>query len=276
MGRSKPVTEFLDHAWPPVKPEKLVAEFLADPADDLLTPQEQDLLRRAKSTRWTAADTVLIDEVTGLLERTASFGHIVIDEAQDLSPMQARALARRSGHGSLTVLGDLAQGTAPWAARDWADTLAHLDKRDGKVVPLTTGFRVPATVLTLANKLLPELDVVVPAAKSLRRDGSLEVEESGDVVGTVARLLLREGSVGVIVPDAQVDRLKGKLPDDPRLDLVPVSLVKGLEYDHVLLFEPADIVAAEAKGLNRLYVALTRAVTSLTVLHTKPLPAALL
>jgi DNA helicase IV len=276
MGKVKSVAEFMDHCWPAVKPEKVVAEFLADPTDDLLTEAEQEMLRRPKSLKWTPADAVLIDEVAGLLDRTASFGHIVIDEAQDLSPMQARAIARRSGHGSLTVLGDLAQGTAPWSARDWRDTLSHLDKADGKIVPLSTGFRVPEAVLVLANRLLPSLDVMVPPARSLRRDGSLEIRESGEVAVAVAELLTREGSVGVIVPDALASRVKGQLPDDPRLEVVPVSMVKGLEYDHVLVFEPADIVEAETKGLNRLYVALTRAVTSLTVLHTKPLPAALL
>ncbi|HCT80158.1 MAG TPA: AAA family ATPase [Micromonosporaceae bacterium] len=269
VARSKPVLAFLDHSWPIVKAEKVVAEFLAEP------PAGWEKLQRAKSPKWTAADAVLIDEVAGLLDRTPSFGHIVIDEAQDLSPMQARALARRSGHGSLTVLGDLAQGTSPWAARDWKDTLVHLDKADGRVIPLSTGFRVPEAVVEVANRLLPSLGVSVPPAKSLRRDGWLEVRESGDVMQAVSELLAREGSVGVIVPDAALDRINAKVPDDPRLDVVPVSMVKGLEYDHVLVFEPADIVAAETKGLNMLYVALTRAVTSLTVLYTKELPAAL-
>lgn len=268
MARGKEVAAFLDQSWPAVKPEKVVAEFLADP------PEGWEALRR-KTNRWTAADAVLIDEVAGMLDRTASFGHIVIDEAQDLSPMQARALARRSGHGSLTVLGDLAQGTTPWAATDWHDTLAYLDKPGGKVVPLSTGFRVPQAVVRLANRLLPDLGVTVEPARSLRHDGSLEVEESNDIPAAVERLLRREGSVGVIVPDAVEAKVKAKLPDDPRLEVVPVKLVKGLEFDHVLVFEPADIVAAEPKGLNRLYVALTRAVTSLTVLYTKELPVAL-
>jgi DNA helicase IV len=268
VARSKEVLAFLDHSWPAVKPEKVVAEFLADP------PPGWEALQR-KTTRWTAADAVLIDEVAGLLDRTPSFGHIVVDEAQDLSPMQARALARRSGHGSLTVLGDLAQGTTPWAATDWRDILIHLDKAGGQIVPLSTGFRVPEVVLTLANNLLPELGVNVEPATSLRHDGNLEVLESNDIPSAVGRLLQREGSVGVIVPDALEAQIKSKLPDDPRLEVVPVKMVKGLEFDHVLVFEPADIVAAEPKGLNRLYVALTRAVTSLTVLYTKELPVAL-
>ncbi len=76
--------------------------------------------RTVKTAKWSAADTVLIDEAAGLIDRLASFGHVVVDEAQDLSPMQCRLIARRSEHGSITLLGDLAQGTAPWAARDWS------------------------------------------------------------------------------------------------------------------------------------------------------------
>ncbi|WP_170318795.1 HelD family protein [Allorhizocola rhizosphaerae] len=267
MGKAKPVTEFLDSCWPAVKPEQVVAAFLAEPPDGF------ELLKRA-TTRWTAADAVLVDEVAGMMDRMPSFGHIVIDEAQDLSPMQARALARRSTHGSLTVLGDLAQGTTPWAARDWRDVLADLDKESGQVVPLSTGFRVPEKVIELANRLLARLDVEVPPATSLRADGSLEIRESGDVAGAVAGLLAREGSIGVIVADASVSSVRALAPEDQRVDVVPVTLVKGLEYDHVLVVEPADIVEAEERGLHRLYVALTRAVTSLTVLHTKPLPEA--
>jgi DNA helicase IV len=209
--------------------------------------------------------------------------------------MQARAIARRSEHGSITLLGDLAQGTAPWAASDWRVTLAHLGKPDAAVVPLTVGFRVPEAVLALANRLLPALAVDVPEAVSLRRDGALiitEVPEPSDLdaetLVEVTAALGHEGSVAVIAADTAVDRLRGHLtaagidnavPDDidsdARVTVVPATLVKGLEYDHVVVHEPADIVAAEARGLNRLYVVLTRAVSRLTVVHAKPLPDAI-
>jgi DNA helicase IV len=276
MAKVKPVAEFLDHCWPAVKPANVVAEFLAGPDTDIFTEEERNLLRRTKSARWTAADAVLVDEVAGMLDRMPSFGHIVIDEAQDLSPMQARALARRSSHGSLTVLGDLAQATTPWAARDWRDTLAHLDKESGTVVPLSTGFRVPGKIIELANRLLPALDVAVAPAVSLRHDGWLEITESVDVTSAVAALLERDGSVGVIVADASAAGVREKLEPHERLEVMPVSMVKGLEYDHVVVVEPAEIAEAEARGLHRLYVALTRAVTSLTILHARPLPLALL
>lgn len=303
MGKVAPVTAFLESCWPAVTAESLVVALLTDPslAGDLLTEAERETIRwvkppkTVKSAKFSAADLVLIDEAAGLLEREASFGHVVVDEAQDLSPMQARAIARRSEHGSITLLGDLAQGTAPWAATDWRDILVHLGKPDAAVVPLTVGFRVPEAVVTLANRLLPALGVNVPEAVSLRRDGDLTVigvPEPADLdprtLAEVTAALAHEGSVAVIAADTAVDRLRGHLDaagiehataddvDSPaRVRVVPATMVKGLEYDHVVVHEPADIVDAEPKGLNRLYVVLTRAVTRLSVLHSKDLPEAL-
>lgn len=303
IARARPLTAFLDATWPAVTPEALVFRLLSDP--DLLAetgagifePAEQHLLRwpkpprSARTAAFSPADAVLIDEVAGLLDRIPSYGHVVVDEAQDLSPMQARVLARRSSHGSLTVLGDLAQGTAPWAAVDWGTTLAGLGKPEAPVIPLTTGFRVPAAVLALANRLLPALGVDVPAAVSLRRDGELNVRSVAGAELTAAlqtetrAALALEGSIGIIAPDAAVPHLVTGLtaaglaiedvtdPDgSARVSVVPASLAKGLEYDHVIVVEPAAIVAAEPRGLHRLYVVLTRAVSRLTVLHADPLP----
>ncbi|MEV0327162.1 AAA family ATPase [Micromonospora echinospora] len=304
MGKARPVSAFLDAVWPALTPEGLVHRLLADPqllaeaADGLLTPAEQALLtwakpaRTAKATRWSAADAVLVDEAAGLIERPAGYGHVVVDEAQDLSPMQCRVIARRSEHGSVTLLGDLAQGTAPWAATDWRESLAHLGKPDATVVPLTVGFRVPAVVVAFANRLLPALAVDVPPAESLRRDGTLDVRTVTDLtaatVAEVRAALTHDGSVGVIAADDAVDGLRAALDaagvptggaDDveaaARVTVVPATLVKGLEYDHVVVVEPTAIVAAEPRGLHRLYVVLTRAVSRLAVLHTTPLPAPL-
>jgi DNA helicase IV len=295
MGRSRPVTGFLDAVWPAVTPEQLVYDVLVDPPDTVLTPAERDEIRWVKpprsprAARWTAADAVLIDEAAGLIERAPSFGHVVVDEAQDLSPMQCRAIARRSEHGSITLLGDLAQGTAPWAARDWRETLAHLGKPDARVVPLRTGFRVPEVVLELANRLLPALSVDVPEAVSLRHDGALAVHRVEDLekatVAAVRAALDHDGSIGVIAADPAVPGLAEALgaaglaaggpDDDQRVTVLPATLAKGLEYDHVIVVEPADIVAAEPRGLHRLYVVLTRAVSRLDVLHRQPLPSPL-
>ncbi|MEV5148810.1 AAA family ATPase [Streptomyces sp. NPDC052727] len=299
VERCRPLTEQLDAVWPKVRPEQLLTELLTDgealgrAAEGLLDPDEQAALlwprppRSYKSARWSAADLVLLDELAGLVEHPAGYGHLVVDEAQDLSPMECRAIARRAAFGSLTVLGDLAQGTTPWAARDWSVPLRHLGRPDAAVVPLTTGFRVPAAVLALANRLLARLDVAVPAATSLRTDGELTLRPTEDPLGTtvtaVRDALAREGSVGVVTADADTDRVRAALgragldPAGPgtlgaRLTVVPASMVKGLEYDHVIAVEPAAVAEAEERGAHRLYVVLTRAVSRLDVVHSRPLP----
>ncbi|ADG73404.1 conserved hypothetical protein [Cellulomonas flavigena DSM 20109] len=303
-SRSRPVTRFLDAVWPTVAPEQLLHRLLSDPAvlaaaaEGVLTDEEQRLLqsrvpaRTYRRERWSSADAFLIDEVAGLVERPRGYSHIVADEAQDLSAMQCRALARRSVHGSLTVLGDLAQGTTPWAARSWHDTMTHLGRPDAALVPLTTGFRVPSVVMDLANRLVPELGLDVPLATSLRHDGSLRVCRVHDVVAAAVdecrSALAREGSIGLVAPDSLVDDVAAALAaaglawnhaDDLAgehpLTVVPATLAKGLEFDTVVALEPARVVAEERRGLNRLYVVLTRAVSDLVVLHRDPLPPAL-
>ncbi|MFJ9442476.1 HelD family protein [Kitasatospora sp. NPDC101235] len=306
IGRCRPVAAFLEAAWPDLRPEAVVAALLSDPAvlaeaaDGVLGPEEQAAIlwrrppRSERSAPWSEHDLMLLDEVAGLVERPAGFGHVVVDEAQDLSPMQCRAIARRSAFGSLTVLGDLAQATAPWAARSWSEQLAHLGKPQAAVVSLTTGFRVPAAVTALANTLLGALDVDVPPAVSLRQDGELTVRQvaggslGGAAVAAVRAALEREGSIAVIAADgavaeaAEALRAAGiptgeaeQVGTTARVTVLPASLVKGLEYDHVVVLEPAAIVEAEARGLHRLYVVVTRAVSRLDVLHSRPLPAPL-
>ncbi|WP_079036732.1 HelD family protein [Streptomyces silaceus] len=299
IGRARPVSAFVDAAWPKVRADEVLAalftdaDALAAAADGVLDAGEQTALlwakppRSYKSAKWSAADLILLDEIEGLLERPAGYGHIVVDEAQDLSPMECRAIARRADFGSLTVLGDLAQATTPWAARSWPELLAHLGKPDATVTPLTTGFRVPRAIVGLANELLARLDVDVPPARSMRGDGELRVQEVPDVdaatVDAVRGALGREGSIGVIAADADVDRLRAALdaagieaagPDElgARVTLLPATVAKGLEYDHVVAVEPAAVAEAEARGLHRLYVVLTRAVSRLDVLHSRPLP----
>ena len=308
------VTPFLEAVWPAVRPEEVLCELLADGrrAGALLTPGEQEAItwagppRTYKSAKWSAADLVLLDEIAGLIERPRGYGHVIVDEAQDLSPMQCRAVARRSEHGSITVLGDLAQGTTPWAARSWPDRLVLLGKPEARVIALTTGFRVPAEVVALANRLLAALDVDVPATRSYRSDGRLRITRVSDpaaapdgepaggpgvglcvglgvglgrgVVAAVREALGFEGSIGVIAADADAAGLTEALWDagldlGGRVAVVPVGTAKGLEYDHVVVAEPAAIAEAEQRGLNHLYVALTRAVSRLDVVHTRPLPS---
>ncbi|MET8981324.1 AAA family ATPase [Streptomyces sp. NPDC004539] len=281
------VSGCVDAVWPKLRAEELVYELLCGggelsrSADGVLSADEQAALawarpaRSWKSVRWSAADLVLLDEVAGLLAHPAGYGHVVVDEAQDLSPMECRAIARRVEYGSLTVLGDLAQGTTAWAARSWREQMAHLGKPDAVVVPLAVGFRVPGVVLDLANRVLKRLDVDVPAARSLRGGGELlvtrvEGELYDGVSDAVRRALKGEGSVGVVVADGEVERFQGVLEE--RVEVVGAGTVKGLEYDHVVVVEPMAIVEGEERGWHRLYVVLTRAVSRMEVVHGRGLP----
>ncbi|WP_234426102.1 HelD family protein [Streptomyces kebangsaanensis] len=305
VARNPAVKAAVKAIWPPVDPAKLVlrlltdADFLATHADGILTEEERKTIlwarpvRSVKSARWSAADAVLIDEATDLTERTPSLGHVVLDEAQDLSPMQYRAVGRRCTTGSATVLGDLAQGTTPWATRTWEEALAHLGKSDAVIEELTAGFRVPTDVIAYASRLLPHIAPGLTPVASIRENpGFFEVRTAAgdaEVVAACEELLRHEGSVALIAADPRVPALAEALtaagvpylpPGEEttartRLTLVPASLAKGLEYDYVVLDEPRAVVDAEPDertGLRRLYVSLTRAVSGLIVTHTAPLP----
>ena len=212
--------------------------------------------------------------------------------------MQLRAVGRRASTGSVTVLGDLAQATTPWATSSWAESMSHLGHPDADVEELVAGFRVPGAVIDFAARLLPSIAPHLTPPHSVRRNrGALDLRRSSrpsvDLTAATSEALDREGTVGVIVPDDAVPNVRTSLEGagirydllgedaqifDARVDLVPASLAKGLEFDHVVLLEPAEIVAGEpdqVTGLRRLYVCLTRAVTSLVVVHAHPLPGAL-
>nr|WP_256103515.1 UvrD-helicase domain-containing protein [Streptomyces sp. ODS05-4] len=308
VARNPAVKALVKAVWPVVEPARLVWRLLSDPeflavhAEGLLDADEQKAVlwekpaRSVRSVKWSAADAVLVDEVADLVARTPSLGHVVLDEAQDLSPMQYRAVGRRCSTGSATVLGDLAQGTTPWATGSWAEALAHLGKPEALVEELTAGFRVPREVIAYASRLLPHMSPGLARVRSVREaPGSLAVREAAAdgrdaaVVAACAESLRREGSIGLIAADARVPALAAALAAaglghlapgeettaEVRLTLVPASLAKGLEYDHVVLDEPAAVVDGEPDertGLRRLYVALTRAVSGLVVVHSAPLP----
>ncbi|WP_211659238.1 HelD family protein [Phytoactinopolyspora halophila] len=292
MKRDPNVKEFFDAVWPRLTAKKVFRKLTTDEAfrsevcAGLLTADEIELLRAGKGAKHSAADILLLDEIQAQLRPLPpeqTYAHIVVDEAQDLSPMQCRAVARRNKARSLTVLGDLAQGTTPWAARDWHIQMAHLGHDAAEHTELTTGYRVPAEIVELGNRLLPHLDVTVSAARSIRSGGAVDVNRADDVVTATAdaveRALLEDGLVGVIAPDNILDAVQAILPAGDRVELVASALAKGLEYDHVVLVEPADVVMAISGGVSRpdvglrhLYVALTRAVSRLTIVHAQPLP----
>ncbi|GAA2757694.1 HelD family protein [Actinopolymorpha rutila] len=317
VARSRPVKALVDQVWPKVTPEQVLFRLLSDAAflaaaagADLAEDERAELAwakppRSAKSAKWSPAELVLLDELTDLIERRAgSLGHLVVDEAQDLSAMQLRALGRRCRTGSATVLGDLAQATSAWTTGSWEQVFEHLEMPGTRLVELERGFRVPGEIIDFAARLLPTIAPALGRPTGIRslpdalRISSARPAASPDPQGFLDSLadacrnaLAGEGSVAMIAADADVAELRAGLLDrnlpsallgsaddameTARLVCVPAMLAKGLEFDAVVVAEPARIVAAEPRGMARLYVVLTRAVTSLHVVHAEPLPAEL-
>ena len=258
---------------------------------------------------WTDADVPLLDEALELLgpkparagveaDEIRTYGHIVVDEAQDLTPMALRMLTRRSLNGSMTVVGDLAQATGALAPDSWDEVLAHLpNRKPARVHELTIGYRIPAQSMALAARVLSIAAPGLVPPRSVREGDVAPVirriapaDLSGEVASTVESLLaaLGDGSVAVVTPGSQAEEIATALESrglavgraarqalEAQVTVVPVGLVKGLELDAVVVVEPARIVAEERQGLRALYVALTRATKRLVIVHAEPLPDAL-
>ncbi len=325
------VREALEWMWPVLSPGHLLNDLLGSrallrsAAASVLPAEWLEVLYRPRhdnpaGATWSFQDVALLDEARALLgfrpghreeDTVSTFGHIVVDEAQDLSPMQLRMLERRSLGGSMTIVGDIAQATGPWAHDDWDSVLAGLpSRRPARRRELTIGYRIPEAAMTLANRVLPH---AAPGAKppvamraggdsprivrcspgddSTPGPGSADLVESGGMVATLAEVIhterhsVGEGNVAVVVPQSLASQLHTGLAErglelggsgrdglNKQITLVPVRLVKGLEVDAVIVVEPARIVREERRGVRSLYVALTRATRRVTVVHAEELP----
>jgi DNA helicase IV len=219
----------------------------------------------------------LLDEARALLaEPPATFAHVIVDEAQDLTPMQLRMIARRAREGALTILGDVAQATGPVSYDSWTAVLARLPGGErAEVEELRHAYRVPREIMELA---LPLLDTIAPDVEPpiAYRTGAgaprLHPVGQDELLAAAYRdaAELPDGLLAVIAPDALIDQAA----TDDLWDGVPLLTprqAKGLEFDHVIVVEPA-LIAAQEQGLRELYVALTRPTKSLTVVHARPLP----
>lgn len=323
--RSLPeVREALERMWPVLTPAQLLHDLFGSKAllklaaSTVLSEAEYLSLHRPRSAdvaevRWSEHDVALLDEARNYLgprpvrrsavpgeavdvDEIRTYGHIVIDEVQDLTPMQLRMASRRSLNGSMTVVGDIAQATGALAPDSWDDVLAHLpDNRPSRVIGLSVGYRIPDLIMELANRVMmaatPSLRAPISVRAGDERPEFVAVEQSADLFDAVATATadlvaaLPGGSIAVVVPDALVDQVSAALElagiEHGRATrqglnvgttVVPVSVVKGLELDGVVVVEPAAIVHAESQGLRALYVALTRSTRRLTVVHAEALP----
>ncbi len=272
----------LKAAWPVLSPERLVRSLLgsrsalATAADGILDDGEQRLLQR-RGGGFSPGDVPLVDEARSLVgSPPRAYGHVIVDEAQDLTPMQLRTVARRAREGCLTILGDVAQATGPVRWRSWHDVLPHLPGGDEATVEeLRHAYRVPREIMQLALPLLETIapDVRPPLAYRTGAEPPLVRRVAAEHLLAEAfheaeRLAREDGLLAVIVPD----ELAADVPNDDLWDGVPLLTprqAKGLEFDHVVVVEPALV------ELRELYVALTRPTRTLVVVHARDLPAEL-
>jgi len=313
------VREALEWMWPVLTPAQLLNDLLGSralirSADPSLTTEQVDALYRERVTQpddllWTASDAPLLDEARAVLgarpgrrdeDTVRTYGHIVIDEVQDLSPMDLRMLDRRSLNGSMTVVGDIAQATGAWAHDNWEGILRHLPNRRPPVRhELTVGYRIPGPLMDVAARVLAVAAPDLAPPRSVRGDGDPprfvaltgEQAEKLDGLAEVVRSELEAvgaGNLAVVTTDSQAADVEDALERagiaygrptrqglDAQVAVVPVSLVKGLEVDGAVVVEPARMVRERAQGLRALYVALTRATRRVAIVHAEPLPPVL-
>lgn len=334
LRRDPRVVEALERMWPVLTPAQLLRDLFGSKAlissatREHFSEEESLTLFRSRGEslsdyRWSDADVALLDEAySGLgprLDRqrkardpeVRTFGHIVIDETQDHTPMALRMISRRSLNGSMTIVGDIAQATAPGAAANWDEVLSYLPNgtSEHRVRELTLSYRIPAANLELASKVLAVAAPWLAPPKAVRSGGSPPrvVEVAGQPVAPVQSLVekavsvvleeseaLGGGSVAVIAPGSLIEMVDESLrakgvdygrattasrnvsgPLHPKIALVPVQLVKGLELDGTVVIEPATILDEEPQGLRALFVALTRSTKRLAIVHARPLPRVL-
>ena len=217
-----------------------------------------------------------------------TFGHLVVDEAQDVSPMAWRMLSRRCPAGSMTIVGDLGQGSTDLAPADWSEVIANIETPRSRVVHLTVNYRTPAEIMVLADAVLAADRPDLEPARSVRSTGEHPIllpasrASLADVVAAHVRDRSSTGTIGVIAPRDLVDDVRHALDVEARVvDLEAMVTVlnlpeaKGLEFDSVVVVEPAQLVAESPHGLRALYVALTRPTTNLSVIYADALPAPL-
>ena len=310
----------LERMWPVLTPAELLHDLFGSKAllrlagsqhfaEDELMALHRPRCADVHEVRWSDADVALLDEARWQLgpvprrggkvdeaDEIRTYGHIIIDEVQDLTPMQLRMAARRSLNGSMTVVGDIAQATGPLAPDDWGDVLAHLpDRKPARVIGLSVGYRIPGQIMDLANRVMAAATPGLRAPAAVREGevaprvvsaspGALAAEVAKRAGELMADLV--DGNMAVVTPDDLVEEISEALDAagiahgratrtalETGVTVVPVSLVKGLELDGVLVVEPARIVQTESQGLRALYVALTRATRRLVVVHSEALPA---
>jgi DNA helicase IV len=267
LRRDGRLTRFLNRAWPVPKPKQIVRRLPGLP----------------RSRGWSEADLPLLDEARALIAGPPQqYGHVIVDEAQDLTPMQLRMVARRAS-GGFTILGDIAQATGPVAYDRWEELLPYLPGGDSaEVAELRHAYRVPREIMALALPLLERIAPGVDPQVAYRVGAEPPRVVPADpplqaAYEEAARLADEEGLLAVIAPASLRGDGGGSLFDETRIPVLTPREAKGMEFDNVIVVEPAQIVeeAPGGQGLRELYVALTRPTRRLILVHARPLPSEL-
>jgi DNA helicase IV len=288
------LVKYLDRVLALPRADKLVGRLLtspaalADAAGEILDDGEQRLLlrdrpKRAADLRWSEHDLPLLDVARRLIDGPPrTYGHVIVDEAQDLSPMQLLTVSLRAVDGSLTILGDVAQATGPVVYRRWQELEPFLPADvDVTIEELRHAYRVPGEIMDFA---LPLLDAIAPEVErplAYRQGGAppkLVVVAQDELIPTALREAAElDGLLAVIGPRSlAIAPQTGETFDEMSVPVLTPRESKGLEFDHVIVVEPALIVEEGGdSGLRELYVALTRPTKTLIVVHARELPDAL-
>jgi DNA helicase IV len=324
-GRLREFAEFrrlMFTIWPSLSPEEFLHDLFGSKAllrsagKGVFTAEEVESLYRPRAESLAAAvfsdaDAALLDTARDLLgpkprkggvvdegDEPEQYGHIIVDEVQDLTPMQLQMVARRSLNGAMTVVGDIAQATGPFAPGDWRDVLDLLPKnRDARVAELSVGYRIPRQIMEFAGRLLATAapgQVPPTAVREGDHEPRIVATQAARLAATAASeaaaltLSIADGRIAVVCPDDIVDDVAAALDAaglvfgragekalEVPLTIVPVSVVKGLEMDGTIVVEPTAMYESPDVGPRGLYVALTRSTQRLTVVHARELPCEL-
>ena len=286
LRRNGFLTKYLDRVLPLPRPEKVVARLLTSPsalaeaAEGVLDRDEQRLLlrdrpRRVSELQWSDHDLPLLDVARTLVEGPArAYGHVIVDEAQDLSPMQLLMVSRRAVDGSVTMLGDVAQATGPVTYGRWQELEPYLpEDLEVRIEELRHAYRVPAEIMDLALPLLDRIAPDVEPPLAYRQGGAppklVRVAEEELMETALREAGELDGLLAVIAPRSLASPT-GDVFDEAAIPVLTPREAKGLEFDHVVVVEPA-LIADEGgeRGLRELYVALTRPTKTLVVVHSR-------
>lgn len=302
----------IQRIWPKLTPETFLGDLFSHlplirlAGKDVLSPKECALLHRSsidseKIDTWSRSDLVLLNEARTHLgsyykkakdkEEDRGYGHVIIDEAQDLSPMTARMIGRYSLAGSMTIVGDVAQSTSPFGLRTWQEIVAPFPRtKEMNIVELGVNYRTPHEVMKIANGILKEFAPNLVPAESIRySEQPVEIVQVGSgsfekiLVDTIRREMsnVHPGIVALIAPHDQKESLKKDLANaglpvssdiDESLTVLSINEAKGLEFDSVIIVGANRLLVSDKTNLQALFVATTRTTVRLVFLDNKDLP----